>query len=115
MAAPSIAAHFERRDPVVARIYDRLLRAVRGFGPVTEDPKKTSIHWNRASAFAGIATRQNSIVLTIKAEAALRSPRVHKAEQTSAKRWHLQVKLTSPDDVDAELLAWLRTAYELSA
>jgi hypothetical protein len=42
------------------------------------------------------------------------SPRIHKSEQTSAKRFHHEVKLTSPTDVDSELVKWLKDAYALS-
>ena len=38
---------------------------------------------------------------------------VFKAEQVSKNRWHLEVKIASAEDIDPELLAWLRHAYEL--
>jgi len=88
---------------------------VRRFGDVTEDPKKTSIHLNRASAFAGVATRKDAILLTLKAPADIASDRIVKREQVSARRWHLELRVKGPEDVDAELVAWLKTAYELSA
>ena len=32
-----------------------------------------------------------------------------------AHRWHLDVKLLqSPDQIDAELITWIRTAFELA-
>jgi len=34
-------------------------------------------------------------------------------EQASANRFHHTIKLTSEKDIDAELLAWLKQAYEL--
>jgi hypothetical protein len=40
---------------------------------------------------------------------------VFKHEQASANRWHLEVKLAAPADVDRELTSWLAEAYELSA
>ena len=40
----TIGSHFEGKDDSVRRIYDRLLKEARRFGPVMEDPKKTSIH-----------------------------------------------------------------------
>jgi len=88
---------------------------VRAFGPAVEDPKKTSIHINRRTALAGVATRKSHLVLTIKSDRKLSSPRIHKSEQTSASRFHHEVKLTSVADVDAELVGWLKDAYALSA
>lgn len=111
---PTVAQHFDAARPVVRTIYDRILREARRFGTVHEDPKKTSIHLTRKTAFAGVATRKDSLILTLKASADVRSSRVLKHERASANRWHLQVRLHSPDDVDAELKAWLNQAYALA-
>lgn len=110
----TVEQHFEGRDPAVRAIYDALLGASRRFGSVTEDPKKTSIHLNRRTAFAGVATRKEALVLTIKAPSDIKSARIHKREQVSAKRWHLEVRLVDPDEVDSELTKWLAAAYALS-
>jgi Domain of unknown function (DUF5655) len=111
----TIASHFENKDVTVKLIYDQLLNKLRGFGSICEEPKKTSIHLVNTTAFAGVATRMNSIIMTIKSDRRLSSARIHKTQQTSARRFHHEVRLTSPADIDAELLAWLRNAYELSA
>jgi Domain of unknown function (DUF5655) len=111
----TINSHFESRDPVVRNIYDQLKKAIKRFGPIVEEPKKTSIHIVNRTALAGVATRKGHLVLTIKSDRKLASPRIHKSEQTSASRFHHEVKLTSPADVDAELIGWLKAAYSLSA
>ncbi len=41
------------------------------------------------------------------------SPRIAKSEQVSKNRFHNELKLTSPDEIDAELLSWLKDAYAL--
>jgi hypothetical protein len=91
------------------------LNAAAKFGPVVEEPKKTSIHLVNKTAFAGVATRKSAMILTIKSDRKIPSPRIHKSEQTSAKRFHHEVKLTAPDEVDFELVKWLKDAYALSA
>jgi hypothetical protein len=111
----SVAAHFEGKEPATRKIYDRLLKTSGQFGSVVEEPKKTSIHLVNRTAFAGIATRKSAIILTIKSDRKLASPRIHRSEQTSASRFHHEVRLTSPADVDPELAGWLKAAYELSA
>jgi hypothetical protein len=111
----TIKSHFEGRDGAVRQIYDRILKSARKFGAVDEEPKKTSIHLVNRTAFAGVATRKSAIILTIKSDRKLSSPRIHKSEQTSASRFHHEVKLASPADVDSELVKWLKDAYVLSA
>ena len=111
----TVKSHFDSKDAVTKTVYQQLLKGVKKFGRVIEDPKKTSIHLVNKTAFAGVATRNKAIVLTIKSDRELSSPRFHKSEQTSARRFHHEVKLTSIAEVDAELLDWLKAAYELSS
>ena len=100
--------------PPVRAIYKRLLATAKTIGPFAEDPKKTSIHLTRRTAFAGVATRKNALILTIKSAADIKSPRVFKHQQASANRWHLEVRLEDPKEVDAELKSWLKAAMEIS-
>ena len=110
----SVEQHFENKSPHVREIYDKILVACGEFGYVAEDPKKTSIHLNRNSAFAGVKTQVNSLVLTLKATEDIPSDRIANRLQASARRWYCYVKVSSPEEVDAELLGWLKNSYDLS-
>jgi hypothetical protein len=114
MAEFSVSQHFENKDPVVKSIYDRILKESRKFGAVTEEAKKTSIHLVNKSAFAGVATRKNALVLNIKSSAPIKHARITKSEQLSTSRFHQEVKLTSPEEVDSILVGWLKEAYAIS-
>jgi hypothetical protein len=37
------------------------------------------------------------------------------AEQVSKNRWHLDLKLSNLEEIDGELLSWLRQAYDVCA
>lgn len=110
----SVESHFDGRSTVVREIYNTILNIARDFGPFTEVPKKTSIHLDRKSAFAGIQTRNEFLILTVKSPVELFDPRIGKREHISANRWYFEVKLSSPDEVDAEIADWLRKGYEIS-
>jgi hypothetical protein len=110
----SVSDHFVNKDPAVRALYDQLVSLLRTLGPIEEDAKKTSIHLNRKSALAGVETRKNYLLLNIKSDHALKSPRIEKAEQVSAKRFHHKVRISSPDDFDEQLITWLKQAYLLS-
>jgi hypothetical protein len=110
----AVDSHFAGKDPAVLATYRRVLGAARALGPVTEESKKTSIHLVRRTAFAGIATRRSSLVLTLKSSTDIRSPRIEKREQTSRNRWHVEIRLGHPAQVDAQLTKWLKAAYELA-
>lgn len=117
MTDPSftIQSHFVEKSPVVQAIYEKLMAETRSFGDVTEEPKKTSIHLVNKTAFAGVATRKTALLLNIKSAAPIDSPRFPKTEKVSSNRYHQEVRLTDPAEVDTELLGWLQQAYELSA
>jgi len=110
----SVDDHFVNKDPAVRSLYDQLILLLRTFGPIQEDPKKTSIHLNRKSALAGVETRKDYLLLNIKSDHPIKNPRVLKAEQVSAKRFHHKVRISSPTDFDDELKTWLQAAYVLS-
>ena len=110
----SVKDHFKNKAPEVQAIYAAILKTAKQFGAVKEEAKKTSIHLVRKSAFAGVATRRNALILTLKSKTDLLSPRIHKHEQASAGRWHLEVKIDSPLSVDAEIKDWLKSSYEIS-
>ena len=110
----SLDSHFSGKEPIVRALYDRLFSSLRKFGKIIEEPKKTSIHLVNVSAFAGVQTRATYILLNIKADHKLESPRIHKSEQISAKRFHHRVKISSVDEIDTELIGWLHEAYTMS-
>jgi hypothetical protein len=110
----SVESHFAGKAPTVRATYRRLIDVARTLGPLTEEAKKTSIHLVRHAAFAGVATRRSSLILTLKSGTDIRNPRIEKREQTSANRWQVEVRLEKPAHIDRQLTAWLKAAYELA-
>ena len=110
----SVNDHFADKDPIVRALYNKLLEILNGFGPIIEEPKKSSIHLVRKSALAGVETRKSYLLLNIKADHKLESPRIVKTDQPSANRFHHKVKIESLEDFDSELEDWLKDAYLIS-
>ncbi len=106
-------SHLEGREQVVTDIYEKLIRELHQFGQLKIEPKKTSIHLGNRFGFVGVYTRKNYINLELHLNYRLESNRVSKVEQASANRFHHTIKLSSPEEVDDELLHWLKEAYEL--
>jgi hypothetical protein len=114
MPSPTIDAHFDKRPEQLRALYDRLVALTEKFGPLEQDPKNTSINRNRKTAFAGVAVREDCLVLTIKSDRPIKNKRIFRSQHNSANRYHHEVKLTKSGDLDAELKGWLQRAYELS-
>ena len=101
-------------DPAAHKIYEAILAATADFGDVTTEEKSTSVHLVRQSAFAGVYPRKGAVLLNIRTDAAIQSPRVRKLEQVSAGRYRNEMLIADPSGVDAEVIAWLKYAYDLS-
>jgi Domain of unknown function (DUF5655) len=106
-------ALFMGKDESVQSTYCRLLEVLHTLGPFQEEPKKTSIHVVRNVGFAGVHPRKSYLILNLRTDYPLDNPRITKSEQVSKNRFHNEVKLISPSEIDEELLGWLKDAYSL--
>jgi hypothetical protein len=107
---------FSKSDPSARQAYEAVLKATRGFGKVTAEEKRTSVHLvGGKSAFAGVHPRKSGILLNIRSSAPIESPRIRKVEKVSANRFHNEMLVGAPAEVDGEVLGWLRAAYNLSS
>jgi hypothetical protein len=107
-------AFFSKSTPIVREIYDAVLAAATKLGPTREEWKKTSIHLCRRTAFAGVALRKEALILTVKSPTDATHPRIVRREQASAHRWHLELRLERPSDLDRDAKHLLATAFSMS-
>jgi len=101
--------------PEVNDLYRRLITEVNKFGEITVEEKKTSFHIKGGAAFAGVHPRKQYFILNIVSAAPIKSARVVEQEQVSAHRFHNRVKIEKAQDINKELLGWLKEAYTLTA
>ena len=104
----------EKAAPSVRAAYAAILKASRALGKVSEDPKKTSVHLMRETAFAGVVFRREALILTLKSHDPIDSERVHRTQRLSAKRWSNEIRVASTREVDRELREWIAASYALA-
>jgi hypothetical protein len=109
------AVVFEGCEAVVRATYDALMRSVLRYGPVGIEAKKSSITLVAGSAFAILHPKKTALVLAIRTEKPLASPRVRKVEAVARNVYHNEILLNAPGAVDPELLRWVKAAYALGA
>lgn len=102
------------KSPASQAAYAKLIAEVRKLGPFAVEEKKTSLHLTHGRAFAGVHPRATGIILNLVLDAPLKNKRVHKSEQVSANRHHVEFKLEDPAEVDAQLVGWMKKAYSLT-
>jgi hypothetical protein len=101
-------------DPTSATIFGALINQVSALEGYELQEKASSFHVAHGRAFLGIHPRRGGILVNIVLERELDSSRVHRAERVSANRWHNEIILTDPAEIDAELGLWIREAYNLT-
>jgi hypothetical protein len=92
-------------------IHDKLMAAIDAFGPFEIAPKKGYVSLRRKKQFAMIGPGANTRV-----DVGLNMKDVPGTERLKAMppggMCQYQVRVTDPGEVNAELIAWIRRAYE---
>lgn len=92
-------------------IHDRLISAIRKFAPFDEAPKQTYISLRRKRQFAMIGPATNtSVEVGLNMKGADATDRL--VALPAGRMCTYRVRHGSVDEVDDELIGWIRTAYE---
>lgn len=102
------------KSPASQSTYAKVIAELRKVGSFEIEEKKTSLHLTHGRAFAGVHPRATGIILNLVLDAPLKNARVHKCEQVSANRHHVEFKLAGPAEVDPQLVGWMKKAYSLT-
>ena len=107
-----IAAQYAGAKADLRPIYDAVLQAVEKFGADVEiAPKKTYVSLRRSKQFAIVkAATKTRIDLGLNLKGVDATERLEQGKIFSGMCSHL-VKITSPAEVDAEVVGWLQEAY----
>ncbi len=111
----SVDDHLMDKDENVIRIYNNLIHECEKFGPVIQAPKKASIHLDAKKGFAGVYVRKKYINLHVHTNYIIDSSRIEKVEKISANRFKHIIRIELENDIDKELVSWLRDAYVLKS
>lgn len=102
-------------NPISSSIYGALLDKISALEGCELQENASSFHVVHGRAFLGIHPRRGGILVNIVLTRELESARIHRAERVSANRWHNEVILKDPLEIDAELLTWIREGYAHTA
>jgi hypothetical protein len=109
----TIDAHFEGADADVRAAFDAVLAAVESLGPVTVLPERTRIALHARMSFAAFMPRLHWLDGHVVLARRLSSSRFRSIEQFSPRNVLHAFRLAGPDEVDAEVQAWLAEAYRV--
>jgi predicted transport protein len=109
-----VAAQYAGARAALRPIYDKLAAAARNLGDdVDFGPRKTYVALHRKNQFAVIQPSTNSRVdLGLRLKNPPTSDRLLPATNVGGGSITHRVALTAPDQIDAEVLSWLKAAYD---
>lgn len=113
--AHSADDHFRGKDPLLRKTFDVLIARLREFGPFRVDAVKTSINLISKHHFGGLTVQKKTLRLGFILDEVIENPRVVRTQKIGPNRVGHSVKLHSPDDIDEELLNWLKRACLLQS
>lgn len=106
--------HFAGKEEVGKTLFDEFVARVRAeVGVARIDSPECCIHLVKNSTFAAVWVRKDRIKIDFRLEHKIDSPRFSKMVQMSAKRYLYYMDIMSPEDMDAELMGWLKESYDL--
>lgn len=107
-----VAAQYAGAKAGMRSVYEALIGEIRRFGKDVEiSPKKSYVSLRRAKQFALIQPAASRVDVGINLKGVAPTSRLEKAGSFNAMVSH-RVRVGSMADVDAELLGWLRAAYD---
>lgn len=107
----SLEELFERSDPQVIRIFNRLAKMVRACGPVTITPQKTRVVFQVRVRFLACMPRKSYLLCNFEFAQRRPNPRFRKIV-TYAPLWHgHELRLDSEEQLDDQVAEWVREAY----
>lgn len=111
---------FFDRDPAALELYEALRRAVSAVEPEAQvRVQKTQISFGNPRLFAAVSflpvrkkarRPEHFITVTLGLPCRLDSPRVDAASEPYPNRWTHHLMVSSPEEIDGELRAWIGEA-----
>lgn len=102
------------RNVTTKELYNTLLQNIEKIGQFDVEVKKTSLHIVHGRAFLGVHPRKDGLLLNVVTNEPLQSKRLRKVERVSANRYHNELIIDAVEEINPELLDWIKDAYKLT-
>lgn len=111
-AAPTgLDGLYEGPKAALKPIHDKLLAELKKFGDCEEAPKKTYVSYRRKKQFATIGpATKTKVEVGLNMKGVKATDRLE--ELPAGRMCNYRVRLGDAGEVDAELMSWLKTAYD---
>jgi hypothetical protein len=109
-----VSAFLDGKGPRARELFDSFVRLVGTIGPFDFAPAKTRVGFMVRVRFAGIQRLSDrGMTAGFWLKRRIESPRFTKVEHLGRDDWIYTFRVTSPDELDDEVLGWMREAYDV--
>jgi len=109
----TVRQYLKGRTPLALSLYRKFVKLARCCGPVIIFANKTRIGFQVRMAFADVMLKRNWLDAYVILARRLENPRFTKIETLSPRNHIHYFRIHSPEELDDEVLAWLREAYRV--
>jgi len=105
--------HLKNKSPQVIATVDKLMRELGKFGEITINPVKTSVQVKAGATFLSIKPKKEYTEIEFQLSEEVDKFPVYKNIRISKNRVLHFAVLKSPQEVNIQLVSWLKKSYEL--
>ena len=105
---------FIGKGDLIRNLYNVLISRVKEFGEIEVFAVKWNLTIRRLTTFLSIMVEKNHLTLVFISLEPIEEFPVYQNHQRSAKRFSNVMKIESVDEIDEQLIRWLKEAWELA-
>lgn len=105
--------HFEGKERGKELFIDLKIKIVKNIGPVKIESLPCCIHFVSSYTFAACWATKIGINIDFSSEKEIQIKRKHKVNRLSANRYVYYMDISSENEIDSELIGWLKDSYHL--
>ena len=107
---------FEKRPSALKKLYKEIVKVIKGFGNYREETVRPDvIFFKTKSTFLAIKVKKDHLDVEFFLDHLEDVPPVSRYLQTSKRRVAHLVPVDNVDDIDQQLIGWMKHSYELIA
>lgn len=108
-----VDSHFTGKPEKVRVLFDKLVDEVKGFGSVRLDAVKSEVLLGNKSHFAAVQVRRGWLTVSFVLDRLVSDPRITWSMELTGASFEHKVKVERLEDIDEQLLGWLKEVYVL--
>lgn len=109
-----LGSHFINKEQHVVKTFEKLFKEILKLDGVVVNSVKNAILFTVKTHFLAVKPKKGILDIEFVLPEKIEDFPIHKTFQASKYRWAHFVRLGSPEELDEQILGWIKWAYEIS-